>query len=239
MLYLRSSAFYVGFFLSTIIYSLFGIMAYALPFRKRHGIITNWADVNLWWLAWVCKLHYRVEGLENLPDRPSVVMSNHQSTWETLALKKFFPSMSWVVKRELLWIPFFGWGLAATQPIAINRGSGQRAVEQLIRQARQRLGNGRWIMIFPEGTRVAPGKKKRYKLGGAIIASKIQVPVIPVAHNAGLFWRRRQFVKYPGTITVSIGPAVEPDGKSPAQINKEVKGWIEARLEKICAPHRS
>jgi 1-acyl-sn-glycerol-3-phosphate acyltransferase len=174
-----------------------------------------------------------VEGLENIPDSPSVIVSNHQSTWETLALKKFFPPLSWVVKRELMWVPFFGWGLAMAQPIALDRASGRKAVDQLLRQARQRLENGRWIVIFPQGTRVAPGQKNRYKLGAAIVSSHMQVAAVPVALNSGLFWRRRQFVKHPGTITVSIGPPVYPKDKSPAQINAEIKAWIEAKLEEI------
>ena len=234
MLYLRSSAFFVVFVLSTIIYALLSILTFPLRYKHRYALLTTWADLNLWWLKLTCKLDYRVEGLENIPDRPSVIMSNHQSTWETLALKKFFPPMAWVVKRELMLVPFFGWGLAMAEPIALNRSSGQKAVDQLLRQARQRMKKGRWVIIFPEGTRVAPGQKKRYKLGGAIVSSRMQAPVVPVAHNAGLFWRRRQFIKYPGTITVSIGPPVYPNDKSPAQINDEVRAWIETKLEQIC-----
>lgn len=234
MLYLRSSAFFIVFVLSTIIYSSLGILTFPLRYRHRYILLTSWADLNLWWLKRTCKLDFRVVGLENIPNRPSVIMSNHQSTWETLALKKFFPPMAWVVKRELMWVPFFGWGLAMAQPIALNRASGQKAVDQLLRQARQRLEKGRWIIIFPEGTRVAAGQKKRYKLGGAIVSSRMQVPAVPVAHNAGLFWRRRQFVKRPGTITVHIGPPVYPKDKSPAQINAEIKTWIESKLEEIC-----
>lgn len=234
MLYLRSSAFFAFFVFSTILYSALSILIFPLKFEHRYAVLTSWADLNLWWLKRTCKLGFRVEGLENVPDRPSVIMSNHQSTWETLALKAFFPPMSWVVKRELMWVPFFGWALAMAQPIALNRGSGQKAVDQLLRQARQRLQKGRWIIIFPEGTRVAPGEKKRYKTGGAIVSSRLQVPAVPVAHNAGLFWRRRQFIKYPGTVTVCIGPPVYPNAKTPAQINAEIKAWINARLEEIC-----
>ncbi len=232
-LILRSSAFSLGLIISTVVYALLSLFAYPLPFNTRYRFLTTWADFNIWWLKLVCQLDYRVEGLDNVPKQASIVLSNHQSSWETLALKKFFPPLAWVVKRELLWIPFFGWGLSLAEPIAINRRSGQKAVEQLLNQGCKRLATGRWIIVFPEGTRVAPGTKRRYKLGGAVIASRTQAPVVPVAHNAGLFWPRRQFVKYPGTITVSIGPPIDTRGKKPEAINAEAKAWIEAKLETI------
>jgi len=233
LLILRSSIFFLVFIISILFYALLSLFAYPLPFNKRYWFLTSWADLNIWWLKLVCKLDYRVEGLENIPKQASIVISNHQSTWETLAFKKFFPPVAWVVKRELLWIPFFGWGLSMAEPIAINRRSGQKAIEQILNQGSKRLEAGRWIIVFPEGTRVAPGKKRRYKLGGAVIASRTQVPVVPVAHNAGLFWPRRKFIKYPGTITVCIGPAIDSRGKKPDAINAEAKTWIEAKLEQI------
>lgn len=233
LLTLRSSAFALVFIFSTIIYASLSLFLYPLSFNTRYKFLTSWADLNIWWLKRTCKLDYRVEGLENVPKQASIVMSNHQSTWETLALKKFFPPTAWVAKRELLWIPFFGWGLSMTEPIAINRRSGQKAIEQLLSQGQRRLASGRWIIVFPEGTRVAPGKKRRYRLGGALIASRTQAQVVPVAHNAGLFWPRRQFVKYPGTITVCIGPPIDSRGKKPETINTEVKAWIDTKLKQI------
>ena len=233
LLILRASAFSLVFVASTVVYALLSLFAYPLSFNKRYRFLTSWCDLNIWWLKLVCKLDYQVEGLENVPKQASIVISNHQSTWETLVFKKFFPPVAWVVKRELLWIPFFGWGLSMIEPIAIDRRSGQKALEQLLNQGRRRLAAGRWIIVFPEGTRVAPGKQRRYKLGGAIMASRTQVPVVPVAHNAGRFWPRRQFVKYPGTITVCIGPAIDTRGKTPAAINTEAKAWIEAELGQI------
>lgn len=233
ILFLRSSAFFLVFVLSTVVYALLGILTYPLPFTRRYSLLTSWADLNLWWLKVACKLDYCVEGLENLPKQASIVLSNHQSTWETLALKKFFPLVAWVVKRELLWIPFFGWGLAMIQPIAVDRRSGHRALEQLLDQGRKRLVAGRWIIVFPQGTRVAPGTKKHFKLGGAMIASRTQKPVVPIAHNAGYFWSRRQFIKYPGTITVRIGPPIDSRGKKPAAINAEAEAWIDATLDQL------
>ena len=232
VLFVRSLAFSIVFIFSTVVYAFFGFVTYLLPFQRRYRLLTTWADMNLWWLKMVCKLDYRVEGLENIPSQPSIVISNHQSTWETMALKKFFPPMAWVVKRELTWIPFFGWALAMLEPIAIDRSSGRKAVEQVLQKGRRCLQTGRWVIVFPEGTRVAPGQKRKYKMGGAIVASDTQVPVVPVAHNAGFFWPRRKFIKLPGVITVSIGPRIDSRGKTPVQINAEAKAWIEAKLEK-------
>jgi 1-acyl-sn-glycerol-3-phosphate acyltransferase len=233
ILFLRSGAFFMVFVLSTVVYALLSVLIYPLPFPGRYPLLTSWADLNIWWLKVVCKLDYCVEGLENIPKQASIVMSNHQSAWETLALKKFFPPLTWVVKRELLWIPFFGWGLSLIDPIALNRRSGHRALEQLLDQGRKRLLAGRWIIVFPQGTRVAPGTKRRFKLGGAMIASRTQVPVVPVAHNAGNFWPRRRFIKYPGTITVRIGPPIDSRGKQPDAINAEAQAWIEATLNQL------
>jgi 1-acyl-sn-glycerol-3-phosphate acyltransferase len=227
VLYARSCLFQVAFVLSTIIYATLGLLTFMLPFERRYGFLTSWGHLNVWLCARICKLDYRVEGLKNIPDCPSVILASHQSTWETLAFNQFFPPLAWVVKRELIWIPFFGWGLAMIQPIVINRGAGQRASQQLLEQGSARLKDGRWILIFPQGTRVLPGQQRRYKLGGVLLARENGVPVIPVAHNAGDFWPRRQFVKYPGTITVSIGPAIDSRGKSSGAINAEVKGWID------------
>lgn len=219
--------------ISLIVHASLGLLTYPLSFPKRYRILTAWADFVIWWLAKSCKLYHRVHGLEHLPDRPSIVMSNHQSTWETFALKRLFPPASYVVKRELLWVPFFGWAFALLEPIALNRGAGHQAVVQLLAQGKQRLAAGRWIIMFPEGTRVRPGQNKPYKMGGAVVASETQAPVIPVAHNAGYFWSRRQLLKRPGTITVRIGPPIDTAGKSPEQIIKEVKTWIDNAREEI------
>ncbi|MGH8503979.1 MAG: lysophospholipid acyltransferase family protein [Gammaproteobacteria bacterium] len=227
-LYLRSALFLTLFLSSVVVYATLALIIAPLPFRHRYRLLTSWADLNVWTCARICRLDYRVEGLENIPDRPSVIMAAHQSTWETLALHKFFPPLAWVVKRELMWIPWFGWGLALIAPIAINRGAGKKASQQLIDKGRARLASGRWVVIFPQGTRVSVGDQRPYKLGGARLASSAGVPVVPVAHDAGRYWPRRRFLKFPGTITVRIGPAIETCGKAPEAINAEVKSWIES-----------
>ncbi len=155
----------------------------------------------------ICKLSYEVQGVENIGAQPGIVFAKHQSTWETLTLNFWFTPQSWVVKRELLWAPIFGWGMYMMNPIALDRGAGKKAIEQLVEQGRERLEKGRWIIIFPEGTRIAPGKKGRYRIGGAILAERTGYAVTPVAHNAGEFWPRRQFIKKPGVIQVRIGRA--------------------------------
>lgn len=226
--YLRSLLFTLGQVLSTLVFAPLSVMTFPLPYLWRYRFITQWTRFNLWWLEKTCGLRCRVSGAEHIPAGTGIIFCKHQSAWETLALTCIFPPQVWVIKRELLWIPFFGWGLAMLEPIAINRKSGRRAVRQLVDQGRQRLEEGRWVVVFPEGTRVAPGEKKRYGIGGAVLAEQSGHPVIPVAHNAGLFWPRHGFLKRPGTIDVVIGPAIDPRGKTPEEITAAAAAWIEA-----------
>ena len=220
-------------FTTVALYAPLAILTYPLSPLARYAIICQWARFMIWLLARLCGLRFRVEGREHLPKQPAIVMSKHQSSWETLAFQQIFPPQVWVLKRELLWVPFFGWGLAMTQPIAINRRSGRRAVEQIIDQGRQRLDTGRWVVVFPEGTRVSTGHRRRFGLGGAVLAAGTGYPVVPVAHNAGSFWPRRGFIKKPGTIRVVIGPAIKTHGKTPEQINREASNWIEHQMKRL------
>ncbi len=229
----RTLLFYAGLYLSTILFTLIGLVVYPLPFQKRSSIMARFAWFNLWWLKLTCNLDWEIEGEEHIPEGPAIIMCKHQSAWETLALQKIFPPQVWVLKRELLWIPFFGWGLASLDPIAINRGSGRKALQQLIEQGTERLNSGHWVVIFPEGTRVAPGEKHRYRVGGASLAVKSGYPVIPVAHNAGEFWARNQMQKKPGTIKVKIGPVIDPEGMDAAQLIQQVEAWIEPNSESL------
>lgn len=187
----------------------------------------------LFLLEHVCGLRYRILGAENIPDTPSIVLSKHQSAWETLAFQKIFPPQVWVLKKELLRIPFFGWGLAMTSPIAIDRSAGRSALDQVVEQGRNRLEQGFWVVIFPEGTRIPIGQKGKYRIGGAWLATHTGVPVVPVAHNAGEFWARNAFIKKPGTITVSIGKPINPSGMEPNALNAQVENWIESEMAQI------
>lgn len=187
----------------------------------------------LFLLRVTCGINYRVLGAEHIPKTPSIVLSKHQSAWETLAFQKIFPPQVWVLKKELLRIPFFGWGLAMTSPIAIDRNTGKAALEQVVEQGMDRLKQGFWVVIFPEGTRIAPGKKGKYRIGGAWLATHTNVQVVPVAHNAGEFWGRNSYIKRPGTITVSIGAPIDPTGMEAGELNAKVEEWIEAEVSRI------
>jgi len=235
MLVLRSLLFAAGMWLSTAVFAPFAVLTFPLPLSARYAFIRQWARFNLWWLGLACGLYYRVEGGENIPPGPAIIFCKHQSAWETLALQNVFPHQVWLLKRELLWIPFFGWGLAMLQPIAIDRGAGARAVTQLVEQGRRHLQAGRWVVIFPEGTRVAPGTTGRYAIGGAILAERSGYAVVPVAHNAGEFWPRRGFLKRPGTIVMSIGPVIESKGLAAEEIRDRAKDWIEREAAKLHA----
>lgn len=233
MLIFRSTVFALGLWLSILLYVPLVAIGAMLPNRFQHLLLGSWSGWVIWWLALTCGLRHQVEGQENLPPGNAIVMSKHQSAWETIALQRYFPNPCWVLKRELLWIPVFGWGLALTRPIAIDRKAGRKAMKQVLQQGRQRLEDGRWVIIFPEGTRVAPGIRKRYNMGGALLAQKTGYPVVPVAHNAGSFWRRRGFIKYPGTIRLVIGPAIPTEGKRADEINAQVEHWVETTMERI------
>lgn len=187
-----------------------------------------WGKINMWLLKHICGLDYRLRGMENFPEKNAIVLAKHQSTWETISLRGLLPpNQAWVLKKELLSVPFFGWALRAARAISIDRSAGRKAMKQVIEEGTRRLNNGEWVVIFPEGTRTAPGEKGRYGAGGALLAEKSGYPIVPIAHNAGIFWRRRDIRKYPGTIQVVIGPLIETEGLSGSEINKQVEQWIE------------
>ncbi len=227
---LRSALFNLIMWLSVLVYAPLTLLTFPLPFVLRYRFIRQWARFQVWLLRALCHLDYRVEGLEHLPPGPAIVLAKHQSAWETIAFQHILPPHTWVLKRELLWVPFFGWGLSLLKPIAIERGAGRRAVQQLVRQGRERLKEGIWVVIFPEGTRIAPGHRGRYRIGGAVLAAETGYPVVPVAHNAGLYWPRRSFVKRPGIIRVVVGPVIHTQGRSAEEILGLVEQWIEGRM---------
>src|SRR5882757_9641173 len=212
-----------------------GVMAlgFWLPYGAQFAIARSWARILFWVLDRLCGLKCIVEGREHIPPGNHVIMSNHTSAWETVAPFLIFPPQVWVLKRELLWIPFVGWGLKLLRPIAINRGEGHRAVNQVIEQGQARLKDGLWIIIFPEGTRVVAGETRKYGVSGALLATETHKRVVPMSHNAADFWVRRGIVKKAGTIRVVIGESIDSTGKDPRELNDEVRQSIEAGLAQI------
>ena len=233
MLILRSLLFYIGQIISTILIAPIGIIAFPLDFKKRYYLITRWAVFNLWWLKICCNVTYEIKGRDNIPGKPCIVMSKHQSAFETLALQQIFIPQVWILKKELLQIPIYGWGLASMQPIAINRDSTIKSFRQIADQGCERVQKGYWVIIFPEGTRVAPNKKKKYLPGGGMLAEKSGAQVVPVAHNAGRLWPRNSMIKKPGLITIKIGPVIESENKSAKEITDEVENWIEKEVGEL------
>jgi 1-acyl-sn-glycerol-3-phosphate acyltransferase len=236
LLILRSLIFSLGQWLFTPIFSVLALLTFPFNRIRRNQIISAWARIMLWWLALTCNIRYEVKGLQNIPTSPCVILAKHQSAWETLAFQLIFPPQAYVMKRELLWIPFFGWGLAMTSPIAIQRSAGREALKQLIQLGQQRLAQGLWVVVFPEGTRIAPGKKSKFHIGGAWLASGTKATVLPVAHNAGLHWAKNSWLKKPGVITVSIGQPIDCTHLKPEAVNGQVETWINAETAALHQP---
>jgi len=230
---LRSTLFALALCIVTPPYAVFALLTFPLPRMTRYRLISGWSRLVIRLARWILGIEWRVEGRENLPSRPAVILSKHQSAWETMAFQLIFPPQVLVLKRELLWIPFFGWGLALMSPIAINRSRGMRALRTIARRGRERLAQGFWVVVFPEGTRVPPGAQRDYHPGGAWLASASGAPVVPVAHNAGLLWPRNAFLKRSGTVTVRIGPPIEAADLDPKTINDLAKTWIEEQQKAL------
>ncbi|HXI35842.1 MAG TPA: lysophospholipid acyltransferase family protein [Burkholderiales bacterium] len=230
----RSLAFALALVLVTPPYALVAIATCVLPRMLRYRIISGWSRLVIRLSRAILGIDWRIEGFEHLPARPAVILAKHQSAWETMAFQMIFPPQVHVLKRELLWIPFFGWGLALMSPIAINRGRGVAALRSIARRGRERLEQGFWVVVFPEGTRVAPGERRDYQIGGAWLAAESGAPVVPVAHNAGLFWPRNAFLKRSGTVTVRIGPTIDAANRDPKTITKIAETWIEEQQRTLC-----
>jgi 1-acyl-sn-glycerol-3-phosphate acyltransferase len=230
---IRSVLFTAFLMLSACVWGFTMALLFFLPRNTQFLIGRAWARCVLWMLERVCGLRYEVEGREHIPAGNHIVMCKHTSAWETIALFVIFPPHVWVLKHELLWIPFVGWGLKRLHPIAIDRGAGHRAVNQVIEQGRERLAEGLWVVIFPEGTRVPVGENRKYGVSGALLATSTDSLVVPVSHNAGVFWPRRGIVKKAGTIRVIIGEPVSAAGKNARDLNEEIRAVIEAGLARI------
>ena len=230
---LRSLLFYLGIAPFTVLFCVLGVLLLPLSRRVRYLIIIQWSRIALWWLKVSCGLGWRVSGVEHIPEGAGVILCKHQSAWETMSLQFVFPAHCQVVKRELLWVPFFGWGLACLNPIAINRKAGSKALRAVLKEGQRRIADGWWVLIFPEGTRVPVEKPGKYAASGAALAVQAKCPIVPVAHNAGLFWRRQALHKHQGVIDLVIGPPIFPDGRSAAELTREAENWIESTCRNL------
>lgn len=233
----RSALFLAGAFLLTAIFGILVTLGGIFGYRPACRLAQLYARIVLKWVEWTCGIRHEVTGWENVPSYPVILMAKHQSAWETLFMEASFPPQCWIVKKELLWLPFVGWGLIAVRCIAIDRSSGHTARDQILEQGARRLKQGMWISIFPEGTRIAPGRRGRYGIGGAYLAARTATPILPIAHNAGELWGRYAFRKHAGVVKVVIGPLIRTEGRDAAAVNAELEEWIEARMREI-SPHR-
>jgi 1-acyl-sn-glycerol-3-phosphate acyltransferase len=233
MQFIRSLIFTAYMMISACVFAFIMSVCFWLPYHAQFAIARTWARQLFWVLDKLCGLNFVVEGRERIPAGNHIVMSNHTSAWETVAQFLIFPPQVWVLKRELMWIPFIGWGLKLLRSISINRGAGHRAVNQVIEQGKARLADGLWIIIFPEGTRVVAGDKRKYGVSGAMLAIAAQKLIVPLSHNAGEFWVRRGILKKRGTVRVVIGEPIDAAGKNPRGLNDEVRESIDAGLARI------
>ncbi|MEO6928007.1 MAG: lysophospholipid acyltransferase family protein [Casimicrobiaceae bacterium] len=232
----RSLLFLLFQLVVTPLYAALMLATCWLPRIARYSLAKSWCTANLVGARWICGIRWRVEGLHNVPCTPHIVMSKHSSTWETLSLNLYFPPLAFVAKKELLSIPFFGWGFALASPITIDRKAGHDAMGQMVEQSRTRFGQGFWVVVYPEGTRIPAGSRARFKTGGARLASALNTPMIPVAHNAGYLWPKGILGKRPGVITMSIGAPIAPAGRDVATLTREVEAWIDDEVARIGVP---
>jgi 1-acyl-sn-glycerol-3-phosphate acyltransferase len=237
---LRSLAFLLFQLVVTPVYAFAMLAMFWAGRATTYRMAASWCRVNLWGARTICGIHWRVDGVENVPPEatrtPHIVLSKHSSTWETLSLTQYFPNLAYVAKKELLSIPFFGWGFALASPITIDRKAGVDAMQQIAAQGRERFKQGFWIAIYPEGTRIRAGTRAKYKTGGARLAIMMNVGIVPVAHNAGYLWPKGVFGKKPGTITMTIGKPISPAGKEPLALMQEVEAWIEGEVARLGVP---
>ncbi|MGZ5029670.1 MAG: lysophospholipid acyltransferase family protein [Methylobacter sp.] len=232
--YIGSALLFVSIFSTATVVGILILLTTPLPFKVRYNLSKAWCSLVVWMSKFFCGLSYEVEGLEHInPEQPAIVLSNHQSAWETLALRHILPMQSVLLKRSLLMFPIWGWALGMVKPIAIDRTNQRAALRILLDKGTEFLNQGLWIVVFPEGTRTAAGEVRKFSAGGAMLAQKTGVPVIPVAHNAGNFWPRYSFLKYPGVIKVKIGPIIETKGRKASEINEEAEVWITQTIKEM------
>jgi len=234
LLLIRSLVFTTFLFVTALLGGFLALVTFWAPDRWLWWVTLSWCRLSVWAGEFFCKMFVVVEGAENIPDEPSVIMIKHTTALETYWQVTAFPRTTWVIKREILWIPLFGWAVALLlDPIAINRSSGRRAVKQVIEKGSRKLAGGTWVTVFPEGTRMPPGETRKYGVSGAALAQSAGVNIVPVAHNAGDLWQRRSFLKRPGTVRFVIGPPIDASAQAPKETNAIVQGWIEDKMREI------
>ena len=226
MRFIRSSIFLFCMAVTTCLWVIPCIVARLFPYHMCFSIVSGWCTLNVYLAKIICGIRYEITGLENIPDRACVIMSNHQSTWETLAYPSIFPTLTWVIKKELLYVPMFGWGIASTQPIALDRKQGKKSFIQLIKDGKEKLRLGRFILIFPEGTRIPYEEERTLKIGGFVLAKKAGTEILPVAHDAGRLWPRHGFLKSPGTIQLRIGEPISTTDKTAEELREHYAQWL-------------
>ena len=231
----RAALFYLGYIVATVVWgSLSVAIAWSMPLKARFlFVIGAWTRFVLWWLAITCGIRVRVRGLEHLPETACILLVKHQSTWDTLFVQTLLSPQTTLIKRELLWIPFFGWAFSLLKPIAINRHARVDAFRQLMKVGADRLAAGFSVTLFPEGTRMPWGKQGRFQPGGAALASATGAPVLVIAHDGGRCWPAHRFVKNPGTIEVRISPPMEFKGEKYSQINALAEDWLRQQMAEL------
>lgn len=231
---LRSALFMLFQAVTVVPYGLLCLLMAPLPLHVRYRVTIGWPRMVLWAARTLCGIRWEIRGWENLPNGPAVLLSKHQSTWETFFYVAYMPrELCFVFKRELLWIPFFGWGIGLLKMIHIDRSQGRDAFESVVAQGQRKLDEGRWIIMFPEGTRTPPGSQGKYKSGGSRLAIRTGAPVVPIAVNAGQYWPKKSWLRSPGMVTVSIGTPIPVKDRTPDQVNTEVEQWIESEMRRI------
>lgn len=235
--FLRSLVFMILMALVTVIWSGVCMLAAPLPYNKRYFVTSRWNVFMIWCAKWICGINYQFKGYENFPDSPAVILSKHQSAWETIFLLPLMPRpLVFVFKKEILYIPFFGWAMALLRMIPIDRKQGKNAFKSVVAHGKRRLNDGQWIIMFPEGTRIPVGQQGKYKSGGTRLAVETGAVVVPIALNSGECWPKNSFIKRPGTITVSVGKPISPEGKTPDELMEQVEQWIESEM-RVISPH--
>lgn len=213
------------------------MLAAPLPYNKRYFVTSRWNVFIVWCAKWICGINYQFKGYENFPDAPAIILSKHQSAWETIFLLANLPRpLVFVFKKEILYIPFFGWGIALLRMIPIDRKQGKNAFKSVVAHGKRRLKDGQWIIMFPEGTRIPVGQQGKYKSGGTRLAVETGAVVVPIALNSGECWPKNSFIKNPGTVTVSVGKPISSEGKTPDELMEQVEQWIESEM-RVISPH--